>query len=176
MNNLNLVGYRCSGKSSVGRKLADTLQLPFVDADIVFVEQTEMTITEFVAKFGWHKFRCIESEILNTLCLKESIVLATGGGVVLDPGNCKLLHESGICFWLRVVKETVFSRLKADSMSTGQRPALSSLNLADEISAGFKEREPFYREIADHTISADKLSVAEIAEQIVSELRTRGVS
>lgn len=173
MNNINLIGYRCSGKSSVGRQLAAALQLVFVDADAVFMEQTTISITEFVAKDGWHRFRQVESRILSDICQKENIVLATGGGVVLDLNNRRLLRESGLNFWLRIDQETILNRLQADSSSATQRPPLSLLNLADEISAGLREREPFYRELADHIIAVDKLSVAEVVAELLSEYRNR---
>ncbi|MCK5915815.1 MAG: shikimate kinase [Deltaproteobacteria bacterium] len=173
MNNINLIGYRCSGKSSVGPQLAAALQLPFVDADAVFMEQTTISIAEFVAKDGWHRFRQVESRILSDICQKDNIVLATGGGVVLDLNNRRLLRENGINFWLRIDQETILSRLRADSLSATQRPPLSSLNQADEISAGLRKREPFYRELADHTIAVDKLSVAEVVAELLSEYRNR---
>ena len=174
MKNINLIGYRCSGKSSVGMKLAEVLRRPFVDADAVFIEQTAVSITDFVAKSGWDEFRKVESQILLDLCKRDSIVLATGGGVVLKPDNRRVLQASGVNFWLQVSQKTVFARLTADSASASQRPALSSLCLADEIALGLKEREPLYREVAEHSIVVDDLSVDEIAAQILSQYRNDG--
>jgi shikimate kinase len=168
MNNLNLIGYRCSGKSSVGLKLAEILHQPFVDADAAFMEYTAASITDFVADSGWDEFRKVENQILFDLCRRDNIILATGGGVVLNPGNRRVLQESGVNFWLQVKPETVFARLMADSVSATQRPVLSSLNLAAEIALGLKEREPFYCEVADYSIVIGDLSVDEIAAQISS--------
>lgn len=171
MPNINLIGYRCSGKSAVGRKLAAVLPLSFVDADAVFTKQTTMSITDFVEKFGWAEFRRIESRVLNDLCQQENIVLATGGGAVLSAQNRRILRVSGINFWLQVYPETVLARVVADTVSATQRPSLSSLSLADEIATGLKEREPFYREVADYAINADNLNVSEIVEQILFQYK-----
>ena len=167
MHNINLIGYRCSGKSSVGKKLAEVLRCQFVDADVVFVEQTAALIADFVVQFGWPEFRQVESRILGDLCRQDNIVLATGGGVVLSPGNRRKLQASGVNFWLQVNLETVLDRLPADTVSATQRPALTALSLEDEISAGLKERELFYREVSDHTIIVDNLSVSDIVAQIL---------
>jgi shikimate kinase len=174
MNNINLIGYRCSGKSSVGMKLAGVLQRPFVDADAVFIEQTAVSITDFVAKSGWEEFRRFESRILLDLSQRDNIILATGGGVVLNSDNRLVLQESGVNFWLQTSEKTVLTRLVADSVSVSQRPALSSLSLEDEIVSGLKEREPFYRVVADYSIVVDDLSVDEVAANILSQYRGGG--
>ncbi len=171
MNNLNLIGYRCSGKSSVGRKLSEVLRRPFVDADAVFVEYAAVSITDFVARSGWDEFRKLESQILFDLCKRNNIVLATGGGVILNSDNRRALQLSGVGFWLEISQETVLARLMEDSVNASQRPALSSLSLADEITSGLKEREPFYREVADYSIAIDGLSVDEIVAQIILKCR-----
>lgn len=167
MHNINLIGYRCSGKSSVGRKLAEVLQRPFLDADAAFIEHSSASIADFVARAGWDEFRQVESRLLRDLCSRENIVLATGGGVVLNPDNRRTLCSSGVNFWLQVNPETVLERLTADVVSVTQRPSLSLLSLEDEISSALKERKPFYREVADHSVAVDKLNVAEIVEQIL---------
>jgi shikimate kinase len=175
MDNINLIGYRCSSKSSVGRQLAEVLQRPFVDADLVFVEQETRSVADFVAVSGWPEFRRLESSILSRLCRKQKIVLATGGGVVLESENRRHLKASGLNLWLQIEPETVLSRLTADAQSMSQRPPLSTLSPADEISATLKERESFYREIADYEISVDKLSVAEIVTRILHYYRDRSI-
>jgi len=173
--NINLIGYRCSGKSSVGRQLAEVMSRPFVDADLIFVEQEGRSVAEFVAASGWPAFRQVESRILSDLCCKEEIVLATGGGVVLKSENRSFLKASGLNLWLQIKSETVLARWAADSRSAAQRPPLSFLTPADEISVGLKEREPFYREIADYIIPVDQLSIAEIVTRILRYYQDRRV-
>ncbi len=171
MHNINLIGYRCSGKSAVGRQLAKELQRPFVDADSFFSEQEKMSVTEFVAKSGWGAFRRVESRILTLLCRQDKIVLATGGGVVLSPDNRSLLRESGFNIWLRVQPETVLARMAADPESGRQRPPLGNLSPAAEIAAGLREREPYYRETGDCEIPVERLSIIEIVSEIMLKYR-----
>ena len=170
MYNINLIGYRGCGKSAVGRKLAEILQRPFVDSDAVFVERAGLSIADFVAKSGWESFRRLETDILIDCCQQNEIVLATGGGVVLAPENRSLLQKNGITLWLQASPETILTRLKNDPQSSFLRPPLSSLDLADEIKIGLKEREPLYRELANFIISVDPYGVYEIVSQIVKIL------
>ncbi len=170
MNNINLVGYRGCGKTAVGRKLAEVLQRPFVDSDIVIVERAVVSIAEFVAKFGWEYFRRLEAEVIRDCCQQDEIVLATGGGVVLACKNRRLLQKSGVNFWLQASSDTILERLDNDPQSLLLRPPLSTLDRADEIQVGLKEREPFYRDLADFMIPVDQCGVDGIVLQIVKIL------
>ena len=171
MNNINLVGYRGCGKTAVGRKLAEVLRRPFVDSDAAIIERAAVSIAEFVAKWGWERFRRLEAEVIRDCCQQDEVVLATGGGVVLDHENRRLLQNNGITFWLQASLETTLERLDSDPQSSASRPPLISfLNQADEISAGFKEREPLYRELADFMITVDQYSVDQIVQRIVKIL------
>ncbi len=170
MNNINLIGYRGSGKTAVGRKLAEVLRRSFVDSDAVIVERATVSIAEFVAKWGWKRFRRLEAEVVRDCCQQNEIVLATGGGAVLDRDNRRLLQKNGITFWLQASLETTLERLDGDPQNSALRPPLSSLNRADEISSGLKERETFYRELADFMIPVDQYSVDKIVQQIVKIL------
>jgi len=170
MNNINLIGYRGSGKSSVGLELAEVLKRPFVDSDTVIVERAKVSIAELVANSGWELFRKLESEVLKGCCQQNKIVLATGGGVVLAPENRSLLQSSGTTFWLQASPESTLQRLVQDSKSSLSRPPLSSLALTDEIVLGLKEREPLYREVADFIVQVDCKSVDDIVAQIATIL------
>ena len=170
MNNINLIGYRGCGKTAVGRNLAEVLQRPFVDSDVVIVERAKVSITEFVAKWGWERFRWLEAEVISDYCQQNEIVLATGGGAVLARENRRLLQKSGITFWLQASPETTLERLDSDPQSSILRPPLSTLDRADEIQTGLKEREPFYRELADYIVPVDQRNVNEIVQQIVKIL------
>ena len=170
MNNINLIGYRGCGKTAVGRKLAEVLQRPFVDSDAVIVERAAVSVAEFVAKSGWARFRRFEAEIIRDCCQQDEIILATGGGAVLACENRRLLQKSGVTFWLQASPDTILERLDNDPQSPFLRPPLSSLGRVDEILTGLKERESFYRELADFMIPVDRQSVDEIVQQIVKNL------
>ena len=170
MNNINLVGYRGCGKTAVGRKLAEVLQRPFIDSDAVIIERAGLSIAEFVVERGWERFRRLETEVLIDCCQKNEVVLATGGGAVLARENRSFLQKSGITLWLQASPETILVRLDNDPQSSALRPSLSSLDRADEILAGLKEREVLYRELADFMIPVDRYGIDEIVSQIVKIL------
>ncbi len=172
MQNINLIGYRGCGKTSVGCKLAEVLRRPFVDSDAIIVERATVSIVEFVAKWGWERFRQLEKEVIRDCCRQDKIVLATGGGVVLEHENRRLLQENGVTFWLQANLETTLERLNSDPQSSFLRPPLSNLDRYDEIQTGLKEREPFYLELADFIVSVDQRNMNEIVQQIVKILDT----
>ena len=165
--NIYLVGYRGSGKSTVGRQLAAGLDRPFFDADEVFSDKAGRTIAEFVEEHGWEEFRRRESAILKELSRRQQIVLATGGGIVLDPENRSLMRSSGLVVWLKAGFKETFDRLFRDAAGPAQRPPLENgLSPREEIDRGLKEREPLYREVADLTVAVDRRPPAEIVAEI----------
>ena len=169
-----LVGYRGSGKSTVGRLLAERLDCPFYDADLLFRERAGQEIAEFVELRGWDEFRRLESEILTRFVAagraEKQRILATGGGIVLAAENRAWLRRSGVVIWLQAgVKETQ-KRLLADPLSPAQRPPLSKLSPAREIVRDLAARAPLYRETAHYTIAVDGLDANVIVERIVAFL------
>ncbi len=170
MNNINLIGYRGSGKSAVGLRLAEILRRPFVDSDAVVVERVKLSIAEFVVNSGWESFRKLETEVLKDCCQQDKVVLATGGGVVMASENRSLLKKNGTTFWLQANFQTTLQRLDKDPQTSSLRPPLSSLDLKEEILLGLKQREPLYRETADFIVSVDFKTVEEIVQEILTTL------
>ncbi|HDS17282.1 MAG TPA: shikimate kinase AroL [Proteobacteria bacterium] len=171
MSNLYLIGYRAAGKSVVGRKLAATLGLPFQDSDLLLVERAGLSISAFVENFGWAAFRKLESEILKECDASAAMVLATGGGMVLDSDNRAFLRSRGRVIWLKAGPEVISTRLALDSQTAGFRPPLTALSPAEEIRRGLVEREPLYREIAHYVIEVERLSPDAIVARIVDYLQ-----
>ena len=93
--NLVLIGYRATGKTSVGAELARMLHRPFVDLDQVLVAEAGQSVAEIVARGGWEEFRRREKDLVERYRHRRGQVLATGGGVVLDPENVRALRENG---------------------------------------------------------------------------------
>lgn len=93
--NLFLIGYRCTGKTSVGRFLAGVLGWGFIDADSELVKEHDMTIREIVARWGWNDFREKERIIIKKLCTLDRYVVATGGGAVLNDENVEGMKKRG---------------------------------------------------------------------------------
>ncbi|MBN2706660.1 MAG: shikimate kinase [Deltaproteobacteria bacterium] len=174
MSNLYLIGYRAAGKSVVGRQLAATLGLPFRDSDLLLVERAGLSISAFVEKFGWAAFRKLENEILRECNAAAAMVLATGGGIVLDPENRDLLRCGGQVIWLKAGPEVIFARLARDPRTADFRPPLSALSPPEEIRRGLFEREPLYRKTAHFVIEVDQLSLSAIVARIGDYLQKNG--
>ena len=105
--NLVLIGYRATGKTSVGAELARILHRPFVDLDQVLVAEAGQSVAEIVAQGGWEEFRRREKDLVDRYRHSRGQVLATGGGVVLDPENVEVLRENGVIIWLTADPATI---------------------------------------------------------------------
>jgi shikimate kinase len=163
-----LIGARASGKSTLGRQLAAELQLAFVDTDQHIRSAAGMELDELVAQNGWPAFRARESATLRE-CAQPRTVVATGGGMTLDPRNRAFMRATGTVFFLDVPARQLSSRLAEDPRPE-QRPSLTGLPLAEEIARVLAEREPLYRAAAHHTINAARPLpelVRELAHSIV---------
>ena len=176
MNNGNiyLTGYRCTGKTSAGRRLAELTGRTFVDADERFVTRSGLDVSEYVLLNGWKSFRRLETEILREMAEKSGMVVATGGGAVLDPENVRLMKKTGRVVWLRTSPETICRRMSADPATAVMRPGLTSLPLADEVRETLASREPLYRAARDAAIDTEELSVDEVCGRIMEFLEQKG--
>ena len=162
---LYLVGMMGSGKTSTGRPLAEQLGYGFVDADAVIEQAAGCSIPEIFERDGEAGFRSLESQVLNAISQRHSLVVATGGGVVTRPENWGLLH-SGIVIWLDVVSEQLLQRLKADSTV---RPLLQNDDPEAALNALLNERRPLYAE-ADLTVVINEETPETVADGILQLL------
>jgi|GEM_PF-197507 len=169
--NFILIGYRASGKTSVGKKLSGLLGLPFYDTDTLIQKQTGKTIRQMVLEGGWPSFRQAEREAIASLAGKEGAVIALGGGAVLDPANVEVLKPRGLFIWLQADKETIQERLKGDRASAEQRPPLSN-SVDGDVEEILRQRIPLYESIADLIFDTTGLSVEAVAEKIMAAVRT----
>jgi shikimate kinase len=161
-----LIGARASGKSTLGRLVAERLGLAFVDADQAMHDSDGLEVDAFVARSGWPAFRARESAILRE-CARPRTVVATGGGVVLDPGNCAFMRATGMVFFLDAPASLLALRLAEDA-GAARRPSLTGLPIAEEAAQILAERESIYRAAAHHVVNA-ALPLAELAREL-SEL------
>lgn len=153
MGDLILIGLPASGKTTVGRQLARRLDMPFFDCDEAIEAAAGCSVSDIFARYGEAYFRELEHRTLETLCLKESCVIATGGGAVLREDNRLLLRCSGTVFWL--------DRPLADIMSTDfqtGRPLLTAGRKALERLAA--ERRALYAACAHYRIAEPLLELA----------------
>ncbi|SKA69706.1 shikimate kinase AroL [Desulfobaculum bizertense] len=151
--NIYLVGMRASGKTTLGKLLAQKLSRPFLDTDDVFVEQHGQSIADFVAANGWGAFRDAEAEILRSVSKSKGQVISTGGGMVLRQENRELMHRSGPVFYLYAEVPVLVQRLQADPLQD-QRPSLAHSSLEDDLRAAFAERESLYLGVAHFVLPA----------------------
>lgn len=151
-SHLILVGLRCSGKTTVGRRVAETIGARFVDADVRFAAEQGVEISEFVRREGWSAFRRAESIVLDRLLSESPSVIATGGGVVLDPENRLRMRAAGLVVYLRLRADVAASRLaNADAI----RPPLTAFGPVDEARAMFADRDGVYRGVCHVIVDAE---------------------
>jgi shikimate kinase len=165
-----LVGYRGTGKNTVGRLLAERTGRRFVDADRRFVESVGLSIGEFFARHGEAAFRDREEEILRAAIDPPDSVLATGGGVVLRAANRALLREFGCVVWLSAEPADIIERLRHDAEGMRDRPALTAAGTFAEVEDVLRLRSPLYREIADLTVDTTARTPDQVVDEIVRAL------
>ena len=166
---LILIGYRGTGKTTVGRLLATQLGWNFADADDLIETTAGRSIADIFATEGEAGFRDREAAAIRELCKRQRLVLATGGGVVLRPANRDLLRSAGFVVWLTASPETCWSRLQSDPTTSIRRPNLTATGGLEEIRGLLAFREPLYRELAHFVIGTDSPSPEAVATAILTE-------
>lgn len=166
--NLFLIGYRCTGKTSVGEVLAHQLGWRFVDTDQKVVETAGVSIAQMVEAHGWPFFRELEGQALVSLSTGDRQVVATGGGIILDERNISTMKQSGRIVWLTASERTILNRMLGDSTTAESRPSLTHQELTAEIASVLAERRPLYKKAADRAIVTDRRTVAAICERIIA--------
>jgi shikimate kinase len=169
--NIYLTGYRCTGKSTVGKILAERSHRHFIDTDGFITGYAGASVDEIVKREGWDDFRKLERFALKQVADGENLVVATGGGIILNPENRSLMRQTGFVVWLKARVHTLARRMMTDAVTATQRPSLTGVSVEDEIASVLEEREPFYREAAHLTIESDGMSPEEVAEEILRKLK-----
>ncbi|MGW8160703.1 MAG: shikimate kinase [Desulfobulbales bacterium] len=166
-----LTGYRATGKSSIGKILADLIGFEFVDTDQAIEKRQGETIAEMVSRGGWDLFRRKEEDMLLELARSRNKVIATGGGSVIHQKAWTRLRKNGLVIWLKADVKTICQRLAADNDTEDLRPALTEMGTMDEISMVLSERQPLYEKSSDLTINTEGKTPDEIAEFILAVLQ-----
>lgn len=167
-DNIILIGFMGSGKSSVGVRLSYQMKRTMIDTDKWIEQKHKRTVSEIFAHSGEASFRDMETD-----CLKELIrqadkqIISVGGGLPLRKENHGLLKELGVVLYLKVTPETVYQRLKTDTT----RPLLQVEDPEKRIRTLLEERAPIYEACADIVLDVSELSFDEILEQIGEELK-----
>ena len=164
--NVVLIGYRGTGKSTVGKIVAVQLGLGLVSTDAEIVKAAGRTIPQIVEQHGWEYFRDLETKMCQNLAGRDGLVIDTGGGAILRPQNVESLKQTGKLFWLTASVETIAKRIGSDT----QRPSLTGTkSFIDEIQDVLRERTPKYQAAADEIIETEGKSVAQVAEEILAK-------
>jgi shikimate kinase len=164
--NIVLIGYRCSGKTSVGRSLARELQRPFVDTDAVVEERAGRSIREIVLRDGWPRFREMEKRAVREATALDNRVISTGGGVVAEDENRSALKQKGWVVWLKAGSDVIRSRMNHDRV----RPPLTARNPMEEVDEVLSLRIPLYERMADETVDTDPLTIRQVVETLLQRL------
>jgi shikimate kinase len=170
---ISLIGYRASGKSSIAPRLAKKLGWEWLDSDRVIEQKAGCSIPDLFASQGEAAFRQLESAVLAELLQKDQLVLATGGGVILNPQNRLLLRAAGPVVWLHASLQTLVSRLSRDRRHGSSRPSLTGLPIDQEVAQVLAIREPLYRETATLTVHSDGEPLEQVNRRILRLLGLR---
>ena len=166
-HNIFLIGPMGSGKTAVGRHLARMLHFTFYDSDADIEAKTGVDIAFIFEKEGESGFRIRERESIERLTLLKSIVLATGGGAVIDPDNRRVLAERGVVVYLATSIDQQLERTR----HARHRPLLNDTDPEQKLHELMKRRALLYAEIADFTVTTDGRRVQLVAEEIHHQLR-----
>ena len=161
--NIFLIGPMGAGKTTVGRLLAQKLSLTFIDSDHEIEDHTGVDIPLIFEKEGEEGFRRREADIINELCQRKNIVLATGGGAVIKEENRKNLINHGLVIYLQADIKHLLHRTRKDR----NRPLLQGPNPEQKLREIMQQREPLYQQAADYVIDTGKYSVQAIINQIL---------
>jgi shikimate kinase len=165
-----LLGYMCSGKSTVGAALARRLEWGFLDFDVEIEHRLGGTVKEIVDGAGHEAFRAMEAALTGEAAAVQGAVLAPGGAWITRPGLLDRLGPGTLSVWLAVSPAEVVRRLRADP---ADRPFRDLPDAVGRVAAMLHEREPLYR-LADLAVPVDSRTPEEVAFEIEQVVRTRG--
>ncbi len=162
--NIVLIGYRGTGKSEVAAILSGSLAMEKIGTDQEIVMKTGLSIPEIVSRYGWEKFRDLESQIASEVSKLDHRIIDTGGGIIERPENMAALKKKGAIFWLKASVPVIIKRIQ----STTDRPALTpGQTFVDEVSKVLNNRIPRYQAAARYEINTDERTPQEVAEEVV---------
>jgi shikimate kinase len=168
--NIFLIGYRCTGKTAVGKALAKRLDMDFVDADDYLVEKAGKSIKDIFAEDGEPAFRDLEEQCLKELGERNNLVVAAGGGAVMREANVETMKSAGKVVLLEADAETIHKRMKRDPKTASQRPNLTDKDEYEEIVHMLEKRRPHYRAAANIVFDSRLLNTRELVKKIAAQL------
>ena len=168
---LIFIGYRGTGKTTLGRLLARRLDCPFIDTDPVIERRAGKTIAEIFREDGEPAFRDLEETVIADYLRRGPLLLAPGGGAILRETTRKRMRRHGTVVWLTVSPETSLARMSGDATSATRRPELTNLPPLEEIREVLGRRLPLYRETAHLTLNTEEASPSVLANRLLVLLK-----
>jgi len=172
-SNIALIGFSATGKSIVAKKVAEYMNWNFIDTDDEIVRFSGKAIPEIFEQDGEDKFRQLERQALRQACQKGNVVIATGGGAILDPRNQELLLKTSTVVCLEARAETIYQRLLQDTLYSSNpvvRPLLAGDNPLERIGQLKAFRQPYYA-MAEWTVHTDNLTLEEVSQEVIKGWR-----
>ena len=163
-----LIGFMGTGKTVAGRVLARKLRKEFVELDSLIERKAGRTIPEIFQQGGEVAFRALEIEVTREVSGRKNVVIACGGGVVLNKINIDRLREECLIVYLTASSDVI---LKRTSNSKKERPLLNVGDRAQAVQKLLELRKPFYEQAADITVDTSKLDINSVVEQIINKLK-----
>lgn len=162
--NIVLIGYRGTGKSVVAEILSEALKMKSIGMDAEIVNQTGLSIPEIVEKYGWDRFRDIETEVAVNVSQLDGVIADTGGGVIERSENIEALKKNGIIFWLKASVDVIVTRIESGT----ERPALTEgKSFTEEVAEVLEKRTQKYSSAAQYEIDTDNSSPDQVADRII---------
>lgn len=171
--NFVLIGGRAAGKTTVGRRLSASLQKTFLDTDDLIEERQGASIGEIVKIHGWDYFRAIERKIISEISNHDDLIIAAGGGAVIQPGNVQALRRNGFIIWLKADIRILLRRMAKDPRTFAGRPSLTGKGALKELKEVLARRENFYKDASEVQVDTSLLDVDGAVIHILSIFKER---
>ena len=169
--NIVLIGYRASGKSTVGRLVAERLKMEFVDIDhMIMARYDQKSVAQIWEEFGEPHYRETECDVTEEACGRDNLVIALGGGTPMESRAFQAIQSAHdtVRFFLKASAEELYRRSQIDTSNTANRPRFSADRSGlEEVEHMLAKREPTYKRLADHVIDAESHTFTEAAEAVV---------
>jgi shikimate kinase len=165
-----LIGYRCTGKTSVGKAISERLGKAVVDTDDYIEKKAGRPISNMVEKEGWDFFRDREREAIREITACDDLVIAAGGGAVLNEENVTNLKRNGVVILLEARNETLLQRMRADDRTERQRPSLTGKSPLEEIEEVLEVRRPYYEQAMDFSVDTTSRTIEQVVDEILEKL------
>lgn len=156
----------------MGKRLASRMERRFVDTDDL-IESEKGQISDIVKSHGWDYFRALEKRMIERVSKEDNLVIALGGGAVLDPDNIVHLERNGLIIWLKADREVLRKRMDQDPRTFVSRPTLTGKGAIEELEEMIAYRDPFYDKASKIQLDTSALNAEAVVESILTVLQER---